>query len=418
MQPGKVAYLEGLRGIAAVQVVLLHFVTGFMPWTAEHAWPALRVVFDGHTAVYVFFLISGAVLTPSFARPGRFLGKMARRLIRLGIPVAAAAAVATVLLALLPDAHHRASALTGSAWLAMDESGAATLAHLAREIGLDSLLLGYREATLFAPLAPRLPPMELSLDAPFWSLHLELYGSLLVLCLVTLRTWSRVVHHVAIVAAAVAFATHPMFLFVLGHLLQPSRHARASKMSSGYWGVALLLFGFALCTTKDWRAVEWLRHALCRSELACAPSLFQFQSQLGAIALYLGVLLCPLLWPFLGSVVCRHLGRLSFSIYLLHFPILFTVICLIFTVLPSVGIAFVLFLALTMLAAIGFERVIDRPAIALSRSLGGVAIDAGPPSIRDRACEGAAGLKPKPPAAVASRGLTPAAPSKPGLEIE
>ena len=38
----------------------------------------------------------------------------------------------------------------------MDSRGAPTLAHLARKIGLDSLLLGYREATLFAPLAGRL----------------------------------------------------------------------------------------------------------------------------------------------------------------------------------------------------------------------------------------------------------------------
>jgi peptidoglycan/LPS O-acetylase OafA/YrhL len=370
MQPGKVAYLEGLRGIAAMQVVLLHFVTGFMPWTAEHAWPPLRVVFDGHTAVYVFFLISGTVLTPSFARPGWFIGKLAKRAVRLGIPVAAAAAIATVLLALLPDAHRQAATLTGSAWLAMDESGAPTLAHLAREIGLDSLLLGYREATLFGPLSQHLPPMELSLDAPFWSLHLELYGSLLVLCLVTLRTWSHAAHGVAVFAAAVAFATHPIFLFVLGHLLRPpqlSQHARGASM--GYWGVPLLLLGFALCTTKDWPWVEWVRQMLCRSELACAPNLFQFQSQLGAIALYLGVLLSPLVWQFLGSAPSRHLGRLSFSIYLLHFPILFTIVCLTYTVVPSVGIAFLVFLALTLFAAIGFERTVDRPAIALSRRL-------------------------------------------------
>src|SRR5215469_14773321 len=149
MQAGKVQYLEGLRGIAAMQVVLLHFVTGFMPVTAEHAWPPLRILFDGHTAVYVFFLISGVVLTPSFARPGGFAGKVAKRVVRLGIPVAAAAVIATLLIAMFPDAHIRASRLVGSAWLAMDSSGAPTLTHLMREIGLDSLLLGYREATLF-----------------------------------------------------------------------------------------------------------------------------------------------------------------------------------------------------------------------------------------------------------------------------
>jgi peptidoglycan/LPS O-acetylase OafA/YrhL len=373
MQPGKVQYLEGLRGIAAMQVVLLHFVTGFMPSTATYVWPPLRIVFDGHTAVYVFFLISGSVLTPSFARSGSFAVKLAKRIVRLGIPVAAAAAIATVLLALLPDAHRQAAAITHASWLAMDSSGAPTLAHVAREIGLDSLLLGYREATLFGPLAPYLPPMERSLDAPFWSLHLELYGSLLVLCLVTLHAWSVTAHRIAIVAATLAFATHPMFLFVLGHLLQPPARA-PSKGGSGkaLLGLAVLLFGIALCASKDWYAIEWLRQWLCLTEFACAPNLFQFQSQLGAVALYLGVLWCPLVWPILESTPCRHIGRLSFSIYLLHFPILFTIVCAVFIVIPSVGVAFLLLFGLTLLAAIGFERAVDRPAIALSRRIGGV----------------------------------------------
>src|SRR5580692_12926717 len=99
MQSGKVQYLEGLRGAAAVQVVLLHFVTAFLPDTAEHGAPALRVLFDGHTAVYVFFLISGAVLTPSFARGGGWPRQIAKRLIRLGLPIAVAAIVALALLA-------------------------------------------------------------------------------------------------------------------------------------------------------------------------------------------------------------------------------------------------------------------------------------------------------------------------------
>ena len=377
MRSDKVQYLEGLRGIAAMQVVLLHFVSGFMPDTAQHAWPPLRILFDGHTAVYVFFLISGAVLTPSFARPGWFVGKLAKRVVRLGIPVAAAAIIATALLALLPDAHLRAATLTGSAWLAMDSSGAPTLTHLAREIGLDSLLLGYREATLFAPFADHLPLMEQSLDAPFWSLHLELYGSFLVLVLVSLRTRSAWLYRAAIAAAALLFGTHPMFLFVLGHL-SAAMLGRRPGVIMATLGAALLVLGAAMCATKDWHAVEALRLWLIDSEAASAPNLFQFQSQLGAIALYFGVLMCPGVWRTLESAPCRHLGRLSFSIYLLHFSILFSLVCAAFIglhqLLPasvSIAVAFVVFLALTLLAAILFERWIDRPAIALSGRAGG-----------------------------------------------
>jgi peptidoglycan/LPS O-acetylase OafA/YrhL len=382
MQTGKVQYLEGLRGIAAIQVVLLHFVSGFLPDIAQYAWAPLHVLYDGHTAVYVFFLISGAVLTPSFARQGAFVAKAIKRVVRLVIPVAAAAVVAMLLLALWPDAHMQAAALTGSAWLAMDSSGPPTLAHLAREIGLDSLLLGYREATLFAPWAERLPLMETSLDAPFWSLHLELYGSLLVLCLVWLRTRSIWLHRAAVAATALLFGMHPMFLFVMGHLMQPRPFARnGGGIARGLLGALLLLFGIALCANKDWESLDMLRLWLGRIVILAPPNLFQFQSQLAALALYFGVLLCHWVWPLLESGPCRSLGRLSFSIYLLHFPILFTLACLIFvnaSIVMAHGAAvagvFVLFIGVTLIAAMLFERWIDRPAVALSRLVGSMRV--------------------------------------------
>jgi peptidoglycan/LPS O-acetylase OafA/YrhL len=374
MQSGKVQYLEGLRGIAAVQVVLLHFVTAFLPDTAEHAAPPLRVLFDGHTAVYVFFLISGAVLTPSFARGGPWPRQAAKRFVRLGIPVAAAATIALALLAALPNAHLDAALVSGSGWLAMDSSGAPTVVHLLREIGLDSLLLGYREYTLFAPIAGHLPPLEHSLDAPLWSLHLELYGSLLVLLLVRLRAWSVWWHRVSVVVCVGLFGTHPMFLFVLGHLCA----ARLHRDPIPVLGAALIVLGLAMSGSKDWGAVEAVRVAIARFAPVAAPNLFQFQSQLAALALFLGVQLGPAAQWLLSGRVCRALGRLSFSIYLLHFPILFTVGCAGFVPLAgalaypaAVAVTFAGFALVVLIAAAGFEHWIDRPAIRLSRRLDG-----------------------------------------------
>jgi peptidoglycan/LPS O-acetylase OafA/YrhL len=365
---GKVQYMEGLRGVAAAQVVLMHFVTGFLPDTAEHAAPPLQVLWDGHTAVYVFFLISGAVLTPSFARGGAWPRQAAKRLVRLGVPTAAAAVFALILLAAMPNAHLAAARLTGSGWLALDSSATTTLTHLSREITVDSLILGYREYTLFAPIAPGLPLLEHALNAPSWSLHLELYGSFLLLGLVLLRARSRWAHAATVALCAILFGTHPMFLFVLGHLCA----IWVSKPSRPLIGAGLIALGLAMSATKDWSLVEAARVAIPRFSLAAAPNLFQFQSQLAAVALFVGVLFCPFAQQALAP--CHHLGRLSFSIYLLHFPILFTLTCagfiVVVGVLPqpaAITLTFLGFISFVLLAAAAFERVVDRNAVRLGQ---------------------------------------------------
>jgi peptidoglycan/LPS O-acetylase OafA/YrhL len=364
---GRVQYLEGLRGIAAIQVVLLHFVTGFLPNTAEHAAPLWHVLWDGHTAVYVFFLISGAVLTPSFARGGAWFRQVGKRVVRLGLPIAVAAVIALLLLAAMPNAHLIAARITGSGWLAMDSSAATTLPHLLRDITLDSLLLGFREYTLFVPIADRLPLLEHALNAPTWSLHLELYGSVLVLGLVMLRARSWKLHLAAVAACAIVFGTHPMFLFVLGHLFA----SRLDKPLNPAIGLSLVMLGLAMSASKDWPIIEAARVAIARFAPVAAPNQFQFQSQVAAVVLFAGVLSSGLTQRLLSR--CQRLGQLSFSIYLLHFPILFTLACAAFiplaSVLPisaAIAVTFIGFAAVVFIAAIGFERFVDRRAVQFS----------------------------------------------------
>jgi peptidoglycan/LPS O-acetylase OafA/YrhL len=378
---GRVRYLEGLRGVSAVQVVLLHFFTAFLPGAVDHAWPPLRVAFDGHTAVYVFFLISGAVLTGSFARGGAWPGQVLKRLLRLGVPVAAAAVFALMLVAALPQAHRQAAVVSGSAWLAMDSSGAPTVSHLVREIGLDSLVLGYREYTLFAPLAGYLPTLDHSLDAPFWSLHLELYGSFLVLGLVWMQARSVWLHRAAVCVCAAVFGIHPMFLFVLGHLCA----ARLQRAAVPFVGAALIALGLAMSANKDWGPLELLRAGIARFAPVAAPDLFQFQSQLAAVALFVGVLFSPGAQRLLSTAPFSHLGRLSFGIYLVHFPILFTVGCIGFLALAAtlpypaaVAGTFAGFTLAVLITASAFERWVDRPAIRLSRTLADLATSPAP----------------------------------------
>jgi|SRR5580700_1882571 hypothetical protein len=76
MSMQRVEYLDGLRGLAAMQVVLNHYTLAFAPgWVGP-----LGFFADGVAAVLLFFLMSGLVLTYSFERtPNAIAGGMANR---------------------------------------------------------------------------------------------------------------------------------------------------------------------------------------------------------------------------------------------------------------------------------------------------------------------------------------------------
>src|ERR1700722_2863045 len=103
----RIAYLESIRGLAALQVLLLHFFAAFAP-DLVFALPAgaavagriylspLYFLYDGYSAVYIFFALSGYVLTRSFerhlARPSArtMFSQVLARVVRLGLPALAA----------------------------------------------------------------------------------------------------------------------------------------------------------------------------------------------------------------------------------------------------------------------------------------------------------------------------------------
>jgi peptidoglycan/LPS O-acetylase OafA/YrhL len=110
-------FIDGLRGIAACQVVLLHYCAAFLPTMARvggsphYAWESsitrspFFFLIDGYSAVYLFFIMSGFVLAPSFIHCPKGSAALAfKRFTRLFIPVLAASFLALALLLLLPGA--------------------------------------------------------------------------------------------------------------------------------------------------------------------------------------------------------------------------------------------------------------------------------------------------------------------------
>ena len=105
------ASLDGLRGIACVVVVICHYLQIYVPAAFERNFPdlfgekwlvnsPLNLLFNGHAAVILFFVLSGFVLSAPFFRGvgwGWYARSIIKRYPRLAIP-----ALASSLLPLLP----------------------------------------------------------------------------------------------------------------------------------------------------------------------------------------------------------------------------------------------------------------------------------------------------------------------------
>ena len=83
---GRIASLDGLRGLAAATVLFTHVL---LAGIAFHAYDARDApVWAGNVAVGVFFVLSGFVLTlPSTRRAENWVAYYPARLLRLYLPV-------------------------------------------------------------------------------------------------------------------------------------------------------------------------------------------------------------------------------------------------------------------------------------------------------------------------------------------
>lgn len=371
----RITFFDGLRGLAALQVVVHHYTLAFAPGRIGQ----LRFAADGETAVYLFFLMSGFVLTQSFEKAPRRVGvNLLRRVIRLGLPALAATLLAAALVLPASDLAHRAAIASGSDWLrqSMEALMENPLRVLAADVSGLSLLAGYSDTGLIA--APFLSAIDAAINPPLWSLHIELWGSVWVLLLVWLRDRSNLLHAVALLGSVFVFGTNPLVLFTIACLYrQLARTNRFRRLTEGRMnnaiGLPLIVCGILLCTISlipPAFQIGWMPTGLLQTSYW-----LHSHKLLGAAVMFAGVLIAPFAQRMLDLGLPRLLGRLSFPIYLVHWPVMITCGSFVYLQARPLGetaaaiAALAAGMAITFVCAIGFEYLVDLPAIRASRAL-------------------------------------------------
>lgn len=400
-------FIGGLRTLAALQVVLLHCMAAFLPAAAlvpgttrfgwEHALAGspLAFLFDGYLALDVFFIVSGFVLAQSFLAPGRTFGPAAvKRILRLVLPVAASVLVAVPLLHLFPAEHHQAALLSGSTWLDGFSTNFGILSGLGNIVGLMAVGgLGVSVFSRIAPLARHLAPLPVSasINPPMWSMHWELWGSIVLLALATLRRrtpdW---LFRLVFVVALVVFGTSELGLLLLGFVAYLGRRrllglrlelgpptGLVPRLVAGPWSGPVLIAGGVAVSVMALRVGPAWAGTLAHLPGLRAVTAFDLLNEAGATLLFIGILVSARARRFLAWRPLARLGEVTISVYFIHFPVLLTLGCLAFRVLEPHGyllaasVATLACLSTSLLIGLAFMRAADRPAARLASRVAG-----------------------------------------------
>ncbi|KRE78207.1 hypothetical protein ASG71_09860 [Arthrobacter sp. Soil763] len=360
-QPGtsRVTQLDGLRGLAALVVVACHvlsvvpgighvvFDERSRPLNSAESWAVfspLHLLWNGTPAVHVFFVLSGFVLILPFTKPGRGKGWASyyvKRLLRLYLPAWASLVLAAALIALIP----RTASPLQSSWADMYVVDP-ELGRVARD-GL--LLLGAS-----------------TVNTPLWTLRWEVLFSLLLplYVLVALR-WRRIWHLklALVVGLSVVGAVQEVQwliylpIFAIGAILGVERD-RIRELTGAWprlvW-LPLTAAGLLLANA------EWLSPAKPVKGVEALITV-------GATLLVLVFLLCGPAKKLGDTAAAQWLGRISFSLYLVHLPIILAAVTLLRSV--SLPLALAVAVVLCFAAAELFFRYVEQPAQRLSVAAG------------------------------------------------
>ena len=357
--------LDGLRGVACLAVLLLHIAMMLELWGPDGTYPLI----PGTPAVIVFFVLSGVVLSIvplERLRAGRaydWLGYYPRRVVRLGIPLAVAVALGIA-------AGYAAWCMgsTGRSATAVAFSGTPQQVVHDALMQFDVLFFVSDDTqNLFGDPLVRV-------NSPVWSMGWELWFSLTlplaVACLARVRKDGAAI--VGILAGV--FVSHwcgyfPLRLcltFWLGVIL--ARHlpeVSALRLPVSFETVTLVALLGAIELAQA--AQAGLLGPLDALALAALQTLMNAACA-GLVAL---AMTDGLVRRVLSTRPARFLGTVSFSLYLTHS----LVIGGLEVVLPAIGVtdglaqACVAVVSCLVCAAV-FRRLVERPAIDLSRRVG------------------------------------------------
>lgn len=380
------AGVNGLRGLLASHVVMVHFLMAFIPTSltsfdsglfpampATHwivPWlqlPVLSLAIAGQFAVTNLFVLSGYVLTmPYFnGRNDRLMVSLWGRYIRLTVPMAVSIILSLLFYRAGLFVNHEAAAVSKSIALNMQLPGPElTVLRALKEMTYYGLLTGL---SFF--------------NFPLWTIKYEFIGSILVLALFLCMPSRHRAIPILAVSFIVCFAFGATSVFIMGvfagallNFLTVPRWARPVMALIG------LYFGTYIPGHAEY---AWLPQVF--TDPAEQLLNVSFYNTIGSVFL-VGAVVAGFGERLLSSRIPQALGRIAYSMYLLHILVLCSLGSWLYLMLPKSDwyllLIAVLYYAAIVAIAIPYATFVDEKAIAWARRFGAWLCGFAPPQPR------------------------------------
>ena len=385
---GKILYLDGLRGIAASSVVVVHFILAFygaLYYLApnqvhtmdgkelEIGRSLLSMLYSANLAVPILFMLSAYVLSYRFFRDkdsSIVVASAFRRYIRLAIPNLASALLGYLFLRNSLYYSAEASKLTlSTSWLGAFYQFEPNL-FLAVKQGLWDGFFAYIPEVTY----------KVSYNPTMWTMTYELAGSFLVFTFLTLFGVSAKRYIVYIAMMFILGKSH-YAAFIFGLIISDVHNSEYGRNICQYlerrnwlsWG--MIGAGFMIgdyfpdgrnywSTIMDSSVLEYIGF-----------DLWVFYHTLGAAFVLVGILVNKQIQCMLTKPIIQFLGRIAYSMYLTHVIIICSIGSYAFLYFYYAGFSYgasvflgtIVCMVFIVFVAYLMTKYVDDPAIKIAR---------------------------------------------------